>query len=91
MRERHECHCMLFLTEDNDFVGTDKNISFDEVQELSAGFGTWESEMKSEREQERENEWITLWFGTQSFAMGWGRGRENCVCFSRIFLNDQDQ
>ena len=40
MRERHECHCMLFLTEDNDFVGTDKNISFDEVQELSAGFGT---------------------------------------------------
>ncbi len=21
MRERHECHCMLFLTEDNDFVG----------------------------------------------------------------------
>lgn len=40
MRERHECHCMLFLTEDNDFVGTDKKISFDEVQELSAGFGT---------------------------------------------------
>ena len=23
MRERHECHCMLFLTEDNDFVGED--------------------------------------------------------------------
>ena len=22
MRERHECHCMLFLTEDNAFVGT---------------------------------------------------------------------
>jgi ferredoxin-thioredoxin reductase catalytic chain len=22
MRERHECHCMLFLTEDNDFVGS---------------------------------------------------------------------
>ena len=21
MRERHECHCMLFLTEDNEFVG----------------------------------------------------------------------
>lgn len=21
MRERHECHCMLFLTEDNDFAG----------------------------------------------------------------------
>ena len=24
MRERKECHCMLFLTEDNDFVGTSK-------------------------------------------------------------------
>ena len=27
MRERHECHCMLFLTEDNDFVG-DGTVSF---------------------------------------------------------------
>lgn len=26
MRERHECHCMLFLTEDNDFAG-DVNVS----------------------------------------------------------------
>ena len=26
MRERHECHCMLFLTEDNDFAG-DQNVS----------------------------------------------------------------
>jgi len=26
MRERHECHCMLFLTEDNDFAG-DRNVS----------------------------------------------------------------
>jgi ferredoxin-thioredoxin reductase catalytic chain len=24
MRERHECHCMLFLTEDNDFAGTEQ-------------------------------------------------------------------
>lgn len=37
MRERHECHCMLFLTEDNDFVGEDTNISFDEVVDLSGG------------------------------------------------------
>ncbi len=27
MRERHECHCMLFLTEDNGFVG-DETVSF---------------------------------------------------------------
>ena len=26
MRERHECHCMLFLTEDNAFAGEDTNI-----------------------------------------------------------------
>lgn len=24
MRERHECHCMLFLTEENDFAGTEQ-------------------------------------------------------------------
>ena len=24
MRERHECHCMLFLTEDNDFAGEER-------------------------------------------------------------------
>mmetsp|Transcript_23004 Transcript_23004/g.55433 ORF Transcript_23004/g.55433 Transcript_23004/m.55433 type:complete len:172 (+) Transcript_23004:221-736(+) len=38
MRERHECHCMLFLTEDNDFSGDESNISFDEVKNLSGGF-----------------------------------------------------
>nr|QUE28500.1 FtrB [Porphyrostromium boryanum] len=27
MRERKECHCMLFLTEDNDFAGADQSIS----------------------------------------------------------------
>jgi len=30
MRERHECHCMLFLTDDNDFAGDETNISVDE-------------------------------------------------------------
>jgi len=39
MRERHECHCMLFLTENNDFAGDETNISVDEVKDLSnAGF-----------------------------------------------------
>ncbi|KAL7530644.1 hypothetical protein ACHAWF_003460 [Thalassiosira exigua] len=40
MRERHECHCMLFLTEDNDFAGEENNISFDEVKKLSGGFSS---------------------------------------------------
>ena len=37
MRERHECHCMLFLTEDNAFVGDKAHISYDEVIEASKG------------------------------------------------------
>ena len=35
MRERHECHCMLFLTEDNDFVGDRTTLTADEVIEFS--------------------------------------------------------
>mmetsp|Transcript_31065 Transcript_31065/g.53100 ORF Transcript_31065/g.53100 Transcript_31065/m.53100 type:complete len:179 (+) Transcript_31065:160-696(+) len=38
MRERHECHCMLFLTEDNDFAGDETNISFEEVKKKCGGF-----------------------------------------------------
>lgn len=26
-----ECHCMLFLTEDNDFAGKDQTISLEEI------------------------------------------------------------
>jgi len=37
MRERHECHCMLFLTEDNDFAGEATEIAFQEVVDLSSG------------------------------------------------------
>ena len=37
MRERHECHCMLFLTENNSFVGKEQDIEFDEVIKLSQG------------------------------------------------------
>jgi ferredoxin-thioredoxin reductase catalytic chain len=32
-----ECHCMLFLTADNDFAGTDQEISMDEVKAGIAG------------------------------------------------------
>ncbi|GFH06223.1 ferredoxin-thioredoxin reductase subunit B, partial [Haematococcus lacustris] len=32
MRERKECHCMLFLTEDNPFVGKEQDISMDELK-----------------------------------------------------------
>ncbi|MGB7441553.1 MAG: ferredoxin-thioredoxin reductase catalytic domain-containing protein [Coleofasciculaceae cyanobacterium] len=32
MRERKECHCMLFLTPDNDFAGEKQDISMQELQ-----------------------------------------------------------
>lgn len=36
MRERKECHCMLFLTDDNEFVGDSTDISVDEIQNLTS-------------------------------------------------------
>ncbi|PNT65649.1 ferredoxin-thioredoxin reductase catalytic chain, chloroplastic isoform X2 [Brachypodium distachyon] len=38
MRERKECHCMLFLTPDNDFAGEDQAISLDEIKEATSKF-----------------------------------------------------
>uniref|UniRef100_A0A7S0RQM8 Ferredoxin-thioredoxin reductase catalytic chain, chloroplastic n=1 Tax=Chlamydomonas leiostraca TaxID=1034604 RepID=A0A7S0RQM8_9CHLO len=32
MRERKECHCMLFLTDDNPFVGKEQTITMDELK-----------------------------------------------------------
>ena len=37
MRERKECHCMLFLTEDNPFRSEKQEISIEEVKSLVAG------------------------------------------------------
>ena len=31
-----ECHCMLFLTEDNDFAGKDQTITTDEIKQALA-------------------------------------------------------
>lgn len=36
MRERKECHCMLFLTEDNDYVGESDDITLDEIKHLTS-------------------------------------------------------
>ena len=36
MRERKECHCMLFLTEDNPFRGDQQTISMDEINKVTA-------------------------------------------------------
>ncbi len=32
MRERKECHCMLFLTPDNDFAGDSQEITFEQIR-----------------------------------------------------------
>jgi len=37
MRERKECHCMLFLTEDNPFRGDQQTISTEEILSHTAG------------------------------------------------------
>ena len=39
MRERKECHCMLFLTPDNDFVGKTQEISMDTIKEVRDSMG----------------------------------------------------
>ncbi|KAJ8750155.1 hypothetical protein K2173_014070 [Erythroxylum novogranatense] len=36
MRERKECHCMLFLTPENDFAGKDQTIALEEIKETTA-------------------------------------------------------
>jgi len=37
MRERKECHCMLFLTEDNPFKGERQSISLEEIKANANG------------------------------------------------------
>ena len=44
MRERHECHCMLFLTEDSDFSGEETVISYETVVEEARKAGGGEVE-----------------------------------------------
>jgi len=39
MRERNECHCMLFLTEENDFAGDAQDIDLDYVKEVRETMG----------------------------------------------------
>jgi ferredoxin-thioredoxin reductase catalytic chain len=35
MRERKECHCMLFLTSDNEFVSLNQKIFFETINKIS--------------------------------------------------------
>ena len=35
MREEKKCHCMLFLTDDNDFAGDSKELAVDDVRRLT--------------------------------------------------------
>ena len=37
MRERHECHCMLFLTDDNEFAGDNTHLTVEETKEATDG------------------------------------------------------
>ena len=35
MRERKECHCMLFLTDDNPFAGQEQLISIEQIRQTT--------------------------------------------------------
>ncbi|QFS47656.1 FTRC, ferredoxin-thioredoxin reductase catalytic chain [Nostoc sphaeroides CCNUC1] len=39
MRERKECHCMLFLTPDNEFAGEQQEISLETIKEVRDSMG----------------------------------------------------
>lgn len=39
MRERNDCHCMLFLTSDNEFAGEKQEISFDTIKQVRDTMG----------------------------------------------------
>ena len=39
MRERKECHCMLFLTSDNEFSGDKQEISMETIKEVRDTMG----------------------------------------------------
>ncbi|MDB9315158.1 ferredoxin-thioredoxin reductase catalytic domain-containing protein [Spirulina sp. CS-785/01] len=34
MRERKECHCMLFITPDNEFAGEQQDIEMEEIEKV---------------------------------------------------------
>jgi ferredoxin-thioredoxin reductase catalytic chain len=38
MRERKECHCMLFLTPDNEFAGDQQDIDFEKIRGTTDGY-----------------------------------------------------
>jgi ferredoxin-thioredoxin reductase catalytic chain len=38
MRERKECHCMLFLPPDNDFAGELQEISFEDIRKTTSQY-----------------------------------------------------
>ncbi len=39
MRERKECHCMLFLTSDNEFAGEKQEITLEEIKSHTQNIG----------------------------------------------------
>ena len=40
MRERKECHCMLFITPDNDFAGDQQQIDLEYIKEVRDNMGS---------------------------------------------------
>jgi ferredoxin-thioredoxin reductase catalytic chain len=40
MRERKECHCMLFITPDNEFAGDKQDIDIEYIKEVRASMAS---------------------------------------------------
>jgi ferredoxin-thioredoxin reductase catalytic chain len=40
MRERKDCHCMLFITPDNEFAGDQQDIELDYIKEVRRSLGS---------------------------------------------------
>ncbi len=40
MRERKECHCMLFITPDNEFAAQEQHITLEFIQEVRASMSS---------------------------------------------------
>lgn len=40
MRERKDCHCMLFITPDNDFAGEEQTIEMEHIQKVREEMGS---------------------------------------------------
>ncbi|OAY66650.1 Ferredoxin-thioredoxin reductase catalytic chain, chloroplastic [Ananas comosus] len=60
MRERKECHCMLFLTPENDFAGKEQACSLWQFLLFNTAFGGLPSPWKRSKKRRQNSEVVAL-------------------------------